>query len=79
MEIIKRGTPPEDREYEGTCTDCRTEVRFKQSEASSSNDPREGPLYFVGCPVCIKGTIFGTHVPPRPKTVPKANQSWEGW
>lgn len=52
MEIIKRGERPEDKVYDGKCTHCKTEVRFKASEARSSHYPRDGALLVVTCPVC---------------------------
>jgi hypothetical protein len=57
VEIIRRGTPPSERVYTGSCYSCRTEVRFKQHEARSSQDQRE-PGYYVECPVC-RVSIFG--------------------
>ncbi len=52
MHIIKRGTPPQEREYEATCRNCRTEVRFQQSEGTVTYDQRDGDFVTVKCPVC---------------------------
>jgi uncharacterized Zn-finger protein len=47
MEIIKRGTKPEDREHTATCVYCSTQIKFLQGEATV----RSGNLE-IGCPVC---------------------------
>lgn len=53
MDIVKRGSLPENREYNGTCVHCRTEVRFKRSEATLHSD-RDGSFVKVECPTCKK-------------------------
>lgn len=55
MEIIKQGTLPSERIYEGTCNHCGTEVRFKRSEARCESHRNED-FVMVECPLC-KHTI----------------------
>lgn len=38
MEILFRGTIPGDREHNGTCHNCGTRIRFKQSEGKITYD-----------------------------------------
>lgn len=52
MEIIERGTPPEEKVYEGRCMNCKTKVRFKRSEGKVTFDQRDGNFVTVKCPVC---------------------------
>lgn len=54
MEILKRGTPPDDREYKGTCHTCDTVVLFKRSEARLVDDQRDGSFLVVKCPICAR-------------------------
>lgn len=60
MEIIKRGTPPADRQYEVKCKSCATEFRFKQAEASVEYYPREGAYVRIQCPVCRTTLVTST-------------------
>lgn len=52
MEILKRGTLPEDKTYEATCDFCKTEVRFKRVEAKSVPNTRNENILEIECPVC---------------------------
>ena len=61
MEILFKGTPPGEQQYEGHCTTCLTRVRFKRSEATESNDQRD-PGVYVKCPVCKHGNIVGRQI-----------------
>ena len=61
MEIIKRGTPPGEKLYTGTCRSCTTEVRFKRDEAEVHSDQRDGETVFVACPIC-HANIYGSPV-----------------
>jgi|AGTN01.3.fsa_nt_gi hypothetical protein len=63
MEIIRRGTPPQDRTHEGTCKTCGTVVRFKEYEAVQHSDRRGGTSLTVTCPVC-KGLVSVCLSPP---------------
>lgn len=53
MKIIKIGTVPQDKIYQSTCNQCKTEFEFKQSEGRMTNDRNEMVL-LVECPVCKK-------------------------
>lgn len=52
IEIIKRGKPPGEIGYEVTCHNCKSELRFKGSDAKYSNDQRDGNYLSIDCPVC---------------------------
>lgn len=52
MQIVKRGTPPEDRTYALECNRCETEFKFKQSEGERVSDYREEDFVRIACPVC---------------------------
>jgi len=54
MRIIKRGIPPEEREYQVTCHSCRTEFLFERKEATFHGDQRDGDYLEIKCPVCKK-------------------------
>ncbi len=54
MEILYRGTPPEQRQYDATCTSCYTRIRFVQSEAELRSSVRNERYLEVECPVCGK-------------------------
>lgn len=54
-EILKRGELPEERKYQGTCSNCKSEIRFGHSEVHHSYDQRDGGSIFKAtCPVCQK-------------------------
>lgn len=47
IEIVKRGTPYQDRFFLVTCKRCRSDLRFKGDEVS------EGVNFtYIVCPVC---------------------------
>lgn len=52
MEILERGTPPEEREYNATCRNCKSLLRFKRSEAKYHSTCRNESYLEVQCPVC---------------------------
>ncbi len=52
MEIIFRGKHSNTDTFVGTCSKCKTKVRFNRSEAKQSNDQKGGFLIYVQCPVC---------------------------
>lgn len=60
MEIIKRGKHPDEQKYDGTCRNCKTEVRFKKSEAEYVSDQRDGDFLRVRCPLCSEYINVGT-------------------
>lgn len=54
MEITRKGTPPSERVWRGSCTNCGSEAKAKQSEMKNiSHDQREGGFFsWEKCPVC---------------------------
>jgi len=58
MNILKKGTIPEELFYYGKCYNCHTEVEFKQKEAKLTATPRDGDLLSVNCPVCKIKDIY---------------------
>ena len=54
MEILFRGTPPEEKEYTGECYYCKTKVKFKAKEGKTTYDQRDGNFISISCPVCNK-------------------------
>ena len=52
MKIIRRGTLPTEKVYEGTCNHCDTVVEFQAKEAKLVSDQRDGDYYEIQCPVC---------------------------
>lgn len=56
MNIIHRGTPPEDIVYRRTCS-CGTIFEFQRSDVQNVPDPRE-PGYSLMCPVCHHSWFF---------------------
>lgn len=57
MEIIYRGTPPEEVIWIGTCRVCKSKAKAKQSEMLHIiHDQKEGgPFSWETCPVCYAG------------------------
>lgn len=52
MKIIRRGTPPREKEYKFRCN-CGTIFECVESEGRTFHDPREqGTFLIVRCPVC---------------------------
>ncbi len=52
MEIIERGKLPEEREFYGTCSHCKTKFKCKKKEGDFFEDQRDGPFLRVICPFC---------------------------
>lgn len=50
MEIINRGTPPEEQKYRCICIECKSELLVKKGDAVAWRGLRR-KLIFV-CPVC---------------------------
>lgn len=70
MDILFKGIPPGEVEYEGTCSSCQTRVKFKRGEAKEGGDQREGFHLEVDCPVC-RGKIYSNfkkYVAPLPQS-----------
>lgn len=53
MRIINKGELPQDKLYQTTCNQCKTEFEFKRSEGKMVNDRNELVL-LIDCPVCKK-------------------------
>lgn len=51
MEIIRRGTIPQEKQFEDECTYCKSVIRFKAGEARHSTHMNES-YWTVTCPVC---------------------------
>lgn len=52
IEVIKKGIKPEDRMVQGTCSNCKSEMRWKASDGKQQSDQREGDWNEIQCPVC---------------------------
>lgn len=53
VEIISLGSLPGERQHTTECRHCGTKFRFKQSEARSSLDKRDGNVLIIDCPLCL--------------------------
>lgn len=69
VQIIKRGTPPSEREYRICCYSCKTVFQFKQSEATLHPDQRDGDYVAIQCPVCGKRETTSTSNYLKPPSV----------
>jgi len=58
MKIIKQGKRPEDRIWDGTCTNCGSILQAHQHELNITHDPRDGYLGDAECPVCERRVFF---------------------
>lgn len=52
MKIIKRGAPPKEKKYEGTCHTCKSVLEAEASEVNFVDDQRDGNYISGECPVC---------------------------
>lgn len=53
MKIVRRGTPPNEILWRGTCHACKTVATAGRSELKVEEDPREGGEFGrATCPVC---------------------------
>lgn len=50
MRIIKQGVAPSEREYQVTCSSCKTIFAFYMNSVKTRSDQREGTWYEVTCP-----------------------------
>jgi hypothetical protein len=57
MEIIKRGTPESEKEYQGTCWSCKSVIRAKHKELQHYSS-YQGEDHLAPCPVCGKPMSF---------------------
>lgn len=51
IEVTKRGELPGKRQYKGTCSSCRTEVKFLKEDGQISSHRNES-IICVECPLC---------------------------
>jgi len=58
MEIIKRGKPPSERIWAGTCQNCGSKIQAKEKEVSPHYDQRDGTYAIAQCPVCTSSMYF---------------------
>lgn len=54
MDIIVRGTLPEEKKYVAICSNCDTKVLYKLKEVKVTNCQREGTIHEYEYPVCRK-------------------------
>ena len=59
MKIIVHGKLPEEYEYRCICSHCRCVFEFKQKEANTVYDQRDGNSLTIDCPTCKK-TVYVT-------------------
>jgi hypothetical protein len=52
--IIRKGSLPESRKMELTCSNCKTVAEFTYSEGRPSSDQRDGNAICFECPLCHK-------------------------
>lgn len=52
MEILFRGTPPNERTFFAKCNNCASEIRFKEHEGVVTRDQRDGDFITIICPIC---------------------------
>lgn len=52
MEIIKRGTLPEEETYAARCGNCKSDIRAKGGELEHKSFQRDGDWKQAKCPVC---------------------------
>ncbi|WP_066795092.1 hypothetical protein [Sphingomonas soli] len=70
IEVISRGHLPENDQFEASCSNCKSTLRFLRSDGKLTFDQRDGDFLTVACPVC--GTSVnvaankGKPPPPRP-------------
>ena len=61
MKIIFKGTLPGAREYQASCTNCKTIFEFVASEGKIHVDQRDGDYVTIACPVCYKSVYKNLH------------------
>lgn len=54
IEVVKKGTPPMDKKYEGDCNNCKSTLRFLRSDVKQESSPKNECYYIFKCPVCKK-------------------------
>jgi hypothetical protein len=64
--IIKKGIPPEEQRWFGTCSKCTSEIECMRTDLTSyqAGDYKSGgPFSWESCPVCKNTMLFH----PKPK------------
>lgn len=64
MQVLKRGQIPGERVHRATCSHCKSELEFKQSEGKVTYDQRDGDYVSVTCPVCNSLVTSSLHSGP---------------
>lgn len=61
MKVTKRGTPPTERKWKGSCRACQSEAEAVESELTGiQHDQRENDSFsWEKCPVCGEGPFGG--------------------
>ena len=59
IEIIERGSLPENDVFDAQCWKCRSKLRFLRSDAKLTSDQRDGDFLTVECPVCGEPVTMG--------------------
>lgn len=54
MDIIFRGTIPEEKQYVAICGNCGTKVVYKRKEVEITESQRDGSYHMYNCPLCSK-------------------------
>lgn len=73
MKVIKRGTPPSEKIWTGTCGNCKSEMEEVESDLRNrrTGNQFDGPMAHETCPVCeAKFWIYPKAVVKRPKPEP---------
>lgn len=52
MKIVKRGKPPEEKIWVGTCYRCKSVIEAQEKELRITYEQREGTSATAICPVC---------------------------
>jgi transcription elongation factor Elf1 len=75
VEILTRGTPPEEVIHVVTCKNCNSKLRCKEGEVKKMEDPsnREPTWRYITCPVCSQKISMSA-----PKNGAQMS-SWNDW
>jgi len=63
IEVISRGTKPEERTVNGACVHCKSVLRWKASDGKGESNQRDGDFNVITCPVC-REKVFGNYAKP---------------
>jgi len=62
IKVITVGRKPEDRQVQGTCTNCKTVCEWIASDGKHESCQRDGEWNTIACPTCGK-LISGGYEP----------------